>query len=162
MVEVEGVVPGDGAVEPGLEVGGEAVLFLPTLVVLAHPRHTGIHALNRGYLHYSFSAHPCRSYTPVPHESTRSKQGTFTFYHHILTKNFLDPFINSNVFCVVIYVHVMRINPMFSFLFSVPLFPFFSLYRMFHRSLSSLSRCRIIAMLKDCRMSSSGVFFLYT
>ena len=99
MVEVEGVVPGDGAVEPGLEVGGEAVLFLPTLVVLSHPRHTGIHALNRGYLHYSFSAHPCRSYTPVPHESTRSKQGTFTFYHNILTKNFLDPFINSNVFC---------------------------------------------------------------
>ena len=47
VVEVEGVLPGDGAVEAGLEVGGPpgAELVGPALVVLAHPPHTAVHAL---------------------------------------------------------------------------------------------------------------------
>ena len=47
MVEVEGIVPGYAAVEPGLEVAGppRAELVGPALVVLAHPRHATIHAL---------------------------------------------------------------------------------------------------------------------
>ena len=47
MVEVEGIVPGYAAVEPGLEVAGPpcAELVGSALVVLAHPRHATVHAL---------------------------------------------------------------------------------------------------------------------
>jgi hypothetical protein len=49
VVEVERIVPGDGAVEAGLEVGRPAVLELlgATFVVLADPRHARVHALHR-------------------------------------------------------------------------------------------------------------------
>ena len=48
MVEVEWIVPRQGAVEPGLEVGGPPVLELvpPALVVLAHAGHARVHALH--------------------------------------------------------------------------------------------------------------------
>ena len=49
MVEVEGVLPGYAAVEPGLEVAGPpgAELVGAALVVLAHPGHPAVHTLNR-------------------------------------------------------------------------------------------------------------------
>jgi len=55
MVEVEGVVPGKGTVEPGLEVGGPPVLELVRAapVILAHPSHPRVHALRTGVAHSS-------------------------------------------------------------------------------------------------------------
>ena len=47
LVEVEGDVSGDGAVEPGLEEGGPAVLVLvgAAAVAFADAGHAGVHAL---------------------------------------------------------------------------------------------------------------------
>jgi hypothetical protein len=50
VVEVEGVVPGQGAVEPRLEIGRPAGLELvgSAPVVLAHPPNPRVHALHTG------------------------------------------------------------------------------------------------------------------
>ncbi len=58
MVEVEGVVPGQGAVEPRLEIGGPPGLELvgSAPVVLAHPAHSRVHALRTGVAQWSRSA----------------------------------------------------------------------------------------------------------
>ena len=49
VIEVEGIVPGQGAVEAGLEVARPArlVLVRPALVRLADPGHPGVDALRK-------------------------------------------------------------------------------------------------------------------